>query len=148
MILNLKYRRLRILADYLIELMVNSWGLVAEPIDLVVPVPLHWRRSWQRGFNQAEILATGVAKKLGVNTADLLVRQKSTQPQFSLAKTNRQSNVLGVFAVKKRWQGSVSGKIVLVVDDVVATGSTIEECAKILRQKGAKQVWGLVIARA
>jgi len=80
--------------------------------------------------------------------ADPLIRRRSTQPQFGLAKAVRQRNILGAFDLKKRQQGLVSGKIVLVVDDVVATGSTIEECAKVLKQKGAKQVWGLVIARA
>lgn len=136
------------MADYLIELMVSSVVLVGEPVDLVVPVPLHWQRGWQRGFNQADILARGVAKQLGVDVANPLTRKKPTQPQFGLAKAVRQKNVLGVFGFKERQQGLVRGKIVLVVDDVVATGSTIEECAKILRQKGAKQVWGLVVARA
>jgi ComF family protein len=136
------------LADYLIELMISSWALVDEPVDLVIPVPLHWQRGWQRGFNQAEILARGVARRLGVETADPLVRQRSTQPQFRLAKAIRLSNIQGAFSLKERYQAIISGRVILVVDDVVATGSTIEECAKILKQKGAKQVWGLVIARA
>ncbi|OGB75030.1 hypothetical protein A2810_03320 [candidate division Kazan bacterium RIFCSPHIGHO2_01_FULL_49_10] len=148
LILNLKYRRLRVLADYLVELMVWSVRLIDHPIDLIVPVPLHRGRYWQRGFNQAELLARGVAKRLVVTMADPLIRTRSTRPQFGLVKPARRSNVQGVFRLKRGQSSLVEGKIVVVVDDVVATGSTVEECAKILRQEGAKQVWGIVIARA
>jgi len=128
--------------------MTYSWQLVSEPVDLIVPVPLHRSRWAQRGFNQAEVLARGLANRLSVAFADPLVRSKRTKPQFGLAKSDRRSNVRAAFNLKRGQQEAICGKIVLVVDDVVATGSTIEECARILRQKGAKQVWGLVIARA
>lgn len=148
MILNLKYRRWRVLADYLIQLLVASYGLVEGRADLVVPVPLHWWRKWQRGFNQAEVLGRGVARRLAIPFADPLVRHRSTRQQFGLAKPARQANVRGAFSLRRGQQRIISGKIVVVVDDVIATGSTIEECAKVLRQEGAKEVWGLVIARA
>lgn len=148
MILNLKYRRWRVLADYLVELMVTSYRLVGGRADIIVPVPLHWQRGWSRGFNQAEVLARGVARRQQINFANPLARRRFTQPQFGLIKASRLANISGAFALKAGQRDIINGKIVVVVDDVVATGSTIEECARVLRREGAKEVWGLVIARA
>jgi competence protein ComFC len=148
LILNLKYRRLRVLANYLVELMVEALALTDAKIDLVVPVPLHWRKWWERGFNQADVLARGIAKRLDVKMVDPIIRRRYTKPQFGLIRSIRQSNVKEAFNLKPGRRGVISGKIILLVDDVVATGSTVEECAKVLRREGAKQVWGLVIARA
>lgn len=148
MILNLKYRRWRVLANYLVELMVTSYGLVEGKADIIMPVPLHWQRGWSRGFNQAEVLALGVARRLQMRFANPLVRCRATQPQFGLTKTSRLANIEGAFALRAGRRGIINGKIIVVVDDVIATGSTIEECARVLRREGAKEVWGLVIARA
>jgi len=108
-------------------------------------VPLHWRRQAQRGYNQAELLAEEVAKLTGLKTAALLEKRKSTKRQAELSSRSRQENLKNAFFVKTPI--SLVGKKVILIDDVTTTGSTLNECAKVLKEAGAKEIWGLVIAR-
>ena len=112
---------------------------------ILVPVPLHWFKKRSRGFNQAEVLAKIIGYKLKVPVALVLKRKKNTKSQVELSGKLRRENLRGVFecldpaAVKKR--------TIILLDDVCTTGTTLEECAKVLRAAGARQVWGLVVAR-
>ena len=115
---------------------------------LLVPIPLHYLRLWQRGFNQAQLLGQVVAKELQVPLVSPLKRVRHTQPQFGLGRHLRRANVVGAFAIKSDQLDIIKDKTVVLVDDVVATGSTIEECARVLKNNGAKEVWALVLARA
>lgn len=111
---------------------------------VVMPVPLHKRRKNWRGFNQAEIIAEEIIKKFGTKKIEgNLIRIKNDQPQAKLSKEKRKENVLSSFS----WQGkNLEDQKIILVDDIYTTGSTMEECAKILKKAGAKQVQGLVIA--
>ncbi|MAF13670.1 MAG: hypothetical protein CMI53_02135 [Parcubacteria group bacterium] len=113
--------------------------------DLVVAVPLAKKRELWRGFNQADILATVVSQKfdwsLGKN---LIYRKYHTRPQVGLRAQERLKNIKGIFAIKNG--DSLVNKSILLIDDMITTGATIEECAKVLKSAGAKEVWGLVIA--
>jgi ComF family protein len=115
--------------------------------DLLVPVPLHWTRLFQRRYNQAALLAQAVHAAGGPEVAaDWLVRRKRTPVQGHLGPAARERNVRGAFAMRPR--RSVAGKHVVVVDDVMTTGATVEECARVLRRAGALSISVLTLARA
>jgi ComF family protein len=116
---------------------------LVEAADLLAPVPLHPKRIKHRGFNQALLLAQGFS---GVPVArEALVRTRPTAPQVGLNPKKRRDNVRGAFAVPD--PGLVKGKNVLLMDDLFTTGSTVTECARVLRQAGARQVEVLTVAR-
>ncbi len=110
----------------------------------VCPVPLHHRRLLKRGFNQSHLLAYQIFGKRKVK--DLLVRHRATIPQVALSRQERLRNVRGAFKVRPGAQ--VAGKKILLFDDIFTTGATLRECAKVLRNAGAAEVWVAVIARA
>ncbi|MCK4431899.1 MAG: ComF family protein, partial [Candidatus Aminicenantes bacterium] len=112
-----------------------------------VPVPLHPKRKKQRGFNQAFIIAKELAMLKGIKLVEgQLVKLKNILPQTSLKAEDRQKNVKGAFGIKEREK--IEGKIILLVDDVYTTGSTIRECSSVLKNAGAKDVRALTLARA
>jgi len=118
---------------------------VDEHFDAVVPVPLHWRRQWSRGFNQAELLARYVAKRRGIPVMNALRRKRATATQAGLANAGRRRNVVGAFAVKGTPE--LAGKNILLIDDVMTTGATASACAAALKRGGAGSVSLLTLAR-
>jgi ComF family protein len=114
--------------------------------DVVVPMPLHWKRRWQRGFNQSQLLARVVGRHLGAPVANAIRRRKPTLPQAGLTSAERRKNVAGAFVVSKR--NLVQGRHVLLIDDVLTTGATAGACASALKRAGARRVTILTVARA
>jgi ComF family protein len=113
------------------------------PPDLVVPVPLHPRRLRARGFNPSVTLARTVARECGARfTADALARVRDTPTQTGLDRPARRRNVAGAFACSRAVRETV-----WLVDDVVTTGATLSECARVLRRNGAQRVIGVCVAR-
>ena len=117
-----------------------------QQFDVIVAMPLHWRKKLQRGFNQSELLARSVSRRTGIPVADALRRRKSTAPQAGLTRAQRRTNVAGVFEVSRR--DKVEGLHVLLIDDVFTTGATAGACAAALKRAGAKRVSVLTLARA
>jgi ComF family protein len=114
--------------------------------DLIMPVPLHLKRLRQRGFNQAVLLGELASKEWGVPMARRVIRRiRWTEPQITLASRDRMANVRGAFAVAD--PAVVRGKKILLVDDVMTTGSTVSECARMLKKGGAAEVFVAVVAR-
>ncbi len=142
----LKYRgRLALagpLGRALAELLVTD-PLLKTP-DLLVPVPLHPRREAQRGFNQAEELAREVGRYLNTPARRVLARVRDTPSQTELDEDERRRNVRGAFVVRE----PVRGLRLVLVDDVVTTGSTLAECAAVLQAAGAAEVVGVALAMA
>jgi ComF family protein len=138
----LKYGGRRTLARSLSRMMRLRGRAVLAGADLVVPVPLHWRRRWARGFNQAADLAAG----LGPPVVHALVRTRSTRPQIELPADRRRANVRGAFRAKRKC--CLSGAVVVLVDDVSTTGATLDACAAALFDAGAAEVRALTAARA
>jgi len=142
----LKYSRMRPLARPLARCMASRLGELG-PLDLIIPVPLHGPRKWRRGFNQAEALAREVSRFAGVPwTAGVLRRTRATPPQVGLSHRQRRLNLTGAFAVRR--PESVRQRRVLLVDDVMTTGATLDTCARALTAAGARSVAGLTAARA
>jgi ComF family protein len=116
-----------------------------ESFDAVVPMPLHWRRRWKRGFNQSEILARLVAKQHQWSLINAVKRVRATAVQAGLTNAKRRKNVAGAFRVSRK--SLVAGKRILLIDDVMTTGSTAAACASALKRAGAKSVTLLTLAR-
>lgn len=120
---------------------IQWYGLEA---DFLVPVPLSQDRLVKRGFNQASLIANMLSLYLKLPVVyDVLIRKKLTVPLFQLSKSERKRVLRGAFEVKRR----LDGKNVIVVDDIMTTGVTIDECAKMLKKKGAQKVYAGVLAR-
>jgi ComF family protein len=126
------------------EILCSASQLLPADIDAVVPVPLHWRRKASRGFNQASEIAKPLARKLNVPVLRCVRRHKATSFQSGLGATERAKNLRFAFQVKE----SLSYKHVLLVDDIITTGATLTELARILRASGIEAVSALTIARA
>ena len=114
--------------------------------DVVIPVPLHRRRLWWRGFNQAALLAMTISRRLGKpSELQTLMRSRMTTPQTSQDHDARRRNVRRAFAVRR--PARIKGLRVLLVDDVMTTGATVDECARVLMAAGAARVDVLTLAR-
>ena len=141
----LKYRRDIGLGDSLAAQMVEFVCRLDWPIDMIVPVPLGRKRLNERGYNQVGLIARPLAMVLGMEYAPReLRRRRETRSQVGLSKMARLDNVRDAFVAGKR----VTGKTILVVDDVATTGSTLSSAADAFFASGAKDVYGLTVARA
>ena len=116
--------------------------------DALVPVPLHWRRQWVRRFNQSAMLAAAISAESGLPVAaGALKRVKPTAQQVGLSRTERASNVQGAFKVPDEGRAAVARRRLVLVDDVLTSGATVEGCARALLRAGAANVDVLVFAR-
>ena len=112
---------------------------------MIVPIPLHWTRAWQRGFNQSELLSKILAKRINTPLVRAVGRKRRTPAQAGLTNAQRRTNVSGSFVWNKRCP--VKDRHVLLVDDVLTTGATASACASVLKRAGAKRVTVLTLAR-
>ena len=142
----LKYGHFKALAAPLGQLLAEYVRLEVVAADVLVPVPLHSRRLRERGYNQSALLAAEVGKLNGTPVVEgSLVRLRHTKAQVKTAGAEeRQRNLSGAFCCRDE---RLSGKRVLLVDDVCTTGATMNSCAIALREAGASSVWGLALAR-
>lgn len=119
-----------------------------DSYDLIVPVPLHKKRLFKRKYNQALLIAKCLADRSGVSLCrDLLIKKKNTTPQTALSKEQRKKNLLGAIAINSKYKSEIIGKKILIIDDVITTGSTVNLCAKTLKKNHASLVGIGVIAK-
>lgn len=145
---SLKYQDRTDLAPVMGRWMARAGQELLSEADVLVPVPLHWRRSWSRRFNQSGLLARSIENETGVPLAgDALRRVKRTQQQVGLTKSERAENVQGAFKVPPEKQAAIAGRHVVLVDDVLTSGATVDACARALLRAKARQVDVLVFAR-
>jgi ComF family protein len=150
----LKYNGVRPAAKVLGRLLAEAVAAIAPEFGqaavLVIPVPLYRGKRRQRRFNQAELIARAALKASPIRqrlqlAAGILRRTRDTRSQIGLTSHQRRENMRGAFAVPRT--AEVAGREVLLVDDVYTTGTTVSECARVLRKAGAKQVWVATVAR-
>jgi ComF family protein len=115
-----------------------------ERFDAITPVPLHWRRRWRRGFNQSDLLARVVSRRTGIPVVHALRRARATATQARLSNSARRRNVAAAF---RRKGPILDGRRILLIDDVMTTGSTAAACASVLKRAGASRVALLTVAR-
>lgn len=142
----LKYRNLKAISPCLAELLANYLKSNPLPGEALIPVPLHPKRLRERGYNQSRLLAWELGKLTNIPVIeDCLIRVKEAKPQVKAANLEeRHRNVTDAFACHN---GKVSGKEIILVDDVCTSGATLESCAEALKSKGAVSIWGLTLAR-
>ena len=144
--IRLKYGRKIAIARTMARFMAP---LVAEEGDrILVPVPLHRWRLWSRGFNQSALVAQELSRRLGIATDPLALRRiRRTPPLKGMSRTQRRKTVSGAFRVRDKT--AIAGKTIILVDDVLTTGSTAEACARTLKRAGAARVelvsWARVV---
>lgn len=146
----LKYNFIKDLAPVLARLIqkyVQAKSL--EPLftnAVLIPIPLHKKRALWRGFNQAQLLGAELAKLLNLKmAAGVLKRSRASQPQAALKEQERLKNIINTFEICSALE--IIDKNVILIDDVVTTGATMNECARILKIAGAKNVYGLALAK-
>lgn len=139
----LKYAKVESLAAPLSRLLVQAMPL--EHFDFVIAMPMHWRKRWERGFNQAELLAKPLAKRRGLKMSTVLRRERYTKAQAGLTEPQRRENLKGSFSVRNPEQ--IAGKRILLIDDVFTTGATLRTAAATLKDAGASHVTALTLAR-
>lgn len=150
----LKFRRLEYLPAHLVDAawptlagQLGDPGLDGPELDLVVPVPLHWRRRLERGYDQARGLADRVGERLGRPLVPALRRRRATPAQSLLDRSARRRNLEGAFVLRRGAAARIGGRRCLLVDDVFTTGATLEVASRALLQGGAGSVTALCVAR-
>lgn len=150
MILLYKYRHIQVLGKELARFIYRTLDKEEElwwEVEAIIPVPLHPKRKKQRGFNQAQIIAKELAGLKGIELIEgRLIKIKNVPPQTMVDVQERKKNVSGAFCVLKGEE--IKGKVILLVDDVYTTGSTIWECSSVLRNSGVKEIRCLTVAQA
>ena len=143
---NLKYNYaedLQVLLKDIIKDFVNSNPNLFQDVNQIIPVPLHKKRYVERGFNQAEIIAQILSRELSIPLNKNLKRIKYTRQQAKLDKREREENIKEAFTLSD----DIIPRVVIIVDDVFTTGSTMQACAKVLKEKGVEKVIGFTVAR-
>ena len=151
-----KYKFTQEMADYFGDLLVEKIGELSMTKNkqiILIPVPLHKKRENYRGFNQSEVICKKIKERLGncVTISHAIKRTKNTSQQAKLNKKERHENLENAFIINKKARFENRAKndsIIFIVDDVCTTGSTLENCAMILKDSNIKKVYGLVVARA
>jgi competence protein ComFC len=139
-----QYHLRGVLAEYLVEAMQDE-RILGEPADCIVPVPLHPTRLRERGFNQTEALAEALFKREGIPILRCIQRKRYTQTQTRFDRSERMLNLRNSFTMRKN--SDVRGKHLVLLDDILTTGSTLHECALVLREAGAASVRAITVAR-
>ena len=144
-----KYGYIKEMAQPLALLILTHLHLINIEIDrsfAIIPIPLSHKKKRKRGFNQSEEMGKVISEATGIPLlSDILVKTKETKPQMELKRAERLKNIKDCFEIKNKEK--IENKTILLLDDVYTTGSTMEECARILKKSGAKEVWGLTVAR-
>jgi competence protein ComFC len=148
----------QVLGDLFYEGLIQNEGFIKEITTpshrlrqngdwQIVPVPLYPTKQKKRGYNQAEILAKDLGKKFNIPVKNLLKRIRDTKAQVELKTKERKVNIKGAFSIIHNSEFMINNSSIFLIDDVVTTGSTLLECANVLKRAGAKRVFGVTLAR-
>ena len=128
---------------------IKTFGLFENNYDIIIPVPNYRKKKQLRGYNQTELIAKEIAKQIiNLEYEDkILLKIRNTIPQSSLSKKERKSNIKDVFIVNNKYIEELKDKRVILFDDIYTTGSTVNECSKVLKSNGVKEILVLTIAK-
>jgi ComF family protein len=144
----LKYQDRTDLAPAMGRWMARAGHELLDEADMLVPVPLHWKRGWSRRYNQSGALARVIEQQTGVKViSEALRRVRPTQQQIGLSRSERASNVQGAFKVAIPRQSEIAGRRVVLIDDVLTSGATVDACARALLRAKVASIDVLVFAR-
>ena len=147
-ILKFKHSDATYLAEMLAKWMFRAATLEIESSDLIIPVPIHFTKRLKRKYNQSELLAQKISEISGVKYEPRILKKiKQTSPQEGLSGIQRRKNVIGSFGIDCKYEYLLKNKRILLIDDVFTTGSTVDECSKVLKKHMAKEVIVLTLAR-
>ncbi|MDR1498953.1 MAG: ComF family protein [Rickettsiales bacterium] len=147
-IFQFKFYQKTFLAGFLAKFLLAKYSEIHHTIDFIVPVPLHVKKLRRRGYNQAFLLAKELSKLTDVPCiGNFLQKQTNTKPQVAIGREKRLTNLRSAFLLGEKYNKLVVGKNILIVDDVVTTGTTVNECAKVLKNNGAQMVFVLSLAK-
>lgn len=142
-----KYNSPWALSNFFVNLMTLIFNDLIEESDIILPVPIHKYKLMKRGYNQTGIIAKELARKYNKKCfVDLLVKVKNVQSQSTLNREQRTTNIVGSFGLNEKRSHHLTNSKILIIDDVVTTGSTLLECKKVLNGKGAASIETLSIA--
>ncbi len=148
MVLRFKHGDQLYLAPSFAHWMMRAAPEISTIPSFLVPVPLHWTRLLTRRYNQSALIARALAKLSGnVLAVDALVRRRKTPSQGAMNREQRAKNVAGAFRMRRKWREKLKGQHVILVDDVLTTGATVAECAKVLLRSGVQDVRVLTLMR-
>lgn len=148
LIIGFKYSDKIYASDPFARWMVRAGGDMIKESDMVIPVPLHRMRLFKRRYNQSALLAHSIARLTALEVrTDILLRRKNTKPQAGMTYSQRMTNVTGAFGINSKYKDAIKGKTILLIDDVITTGATIEACTRTMLRAGAKNVNVLTLAR-
>lgn len=148
----LKYYLFKQAANIIAELILEVIELDILKNSILVPIPIHRRKKWKRGFNQAELIGMKLlekidSNKLNIELLNLIKRTRYTHTQVGMRKEDRYRNLKNAFQLDKQEVKKIQGRQIILLDDVMTTGTTLEECAKVLKANGIENVKALVFAR-
>lgn len=127
---------------------VKIFGLLESGYDIIIPVPIHKKKKWLRGYNQTELISKEISKDMNIEYQNnMLVKIKNTESQSSLSKKDRKSNIKDVFGLNYKCIEKIKNKKIILFDDIYTTGSTVNECSKVLKKYGVGEILVLTIAK-
>ena len=143
-----KYNGRDYLTPFLMQIWLKNWNFPWREIDCIVPVPMSYLKELKRGFNQAHLLAEDLGKRISKPVqSSWLWRRPLSSSQTHFSKVKRLQNAKNNFLFKREKTKEIKGKSILLVDDILTTGATLQICAKLLIELGARRVWGSTIAQ-
>lgn len=149
LIFDFKYHDKTNLIKFFTNILFNHSQEIIDDIDFISFVPLHKKRLKQRKYNQSALIARKFAKKSNITLiTNLLIRHKNTKPQFYLSQKARHKNMAGAFVTNSKYLSEINNKNILLIDDVITTGATIENCCKELKKSGVSKIYILTIAKS
>jgi ComF family protein len=143
-----KFKRQAFLSKFFLKFLLKKLEPIKSKVDLIIPIPIHRKRLKWRGYNQTLLLARDISRETSIGCIpDLLLKNRHTVAQTTLRFRKRKSNLRSAFEINPNYLEPIRGKNIMIVDDIFTTGSTVNECAKILKKNGVGRVFILTIAR-
>ena len=146
-ILQYKFKNKKYLYTTLSQRLIELLNMYSNEIDIIIPVPIHFMRAFNRGYNQSFLIARFIAKKIDKELKNnILKKVRNNKPQSLLTANKRKNNVYNAYKLIRA--DAIKGKTILLIDDIYTTGATVNECSKVLKENGAKKIIVATVAKA